>query len=94
MSNPAAWLCHACYSQPGRSPIATTGAVNVPIYLTSHIRAAGRIGKNKGYEYFPGLRTRRARRSSRTWRRSKAAASAPRGLPAALAGDFSAWSRC
>src|ERR1700690_2878588 len=34
----------------GQEPDATTGAVNVPIYLTSTY-AQQEIGKNKGYEY-------------------------------------------
>jgi cystathionine beta-lyase/cystathionine gamma-synthase len=34
----------------GQEPEPTTGAVNVPIYLTSTY-AQQEIGKNKGYEY-------------------------------------------
>ena len=49
MSNPqqgfATRAIHA-----GQEPEATTGAVNVPIYLTSTY-AQQEIGKNKGYEY-------------------------------------------
>ena len=49
MSNPqhgfATRAIHA-----GQEPDETTGAVNVPIYLTSTY-AQQEIGKNKGYEY-------------------------------------------
>jgi cystathionine beta-lyase/cystathionine gamma-synthase len=82
MSNPqqgfATRAIHA-----GQEPEATTGAVNVPIYLTSTY-AQQEIGKNKGYEY--------SRVWSRIWPRSRVAA--PRtSLPAAWR-PFPRWLPC